>query len=96
MDKFDTLLVLTDAFEALAAKKKKKPWSKLPKGWKPKTLKNVADKMMKGDHPFASCVKKMKGKGMKDPNAFCASLKDIDQPGWREREAKKRKKKDKK
>lgn len=96
MDKFDTLLVLSDAFESLAASKKKrkgKAWKKLPKGWSRKTLTNVADKMMKGEHPFASCVKKMKGKGMKDPNAFCASLKDIDQPGWREREAKKRKKK---
>lgn len=90
MDKFDTLVVLADNFEALA-KGKGKAWKKLPKGWKPKTVKDVASKMMKGEHPFAACVKKMKGKGMKSPEAFCASLKDIDQPGWREREAKKRK-----
>ena len=84
-----TLMSFASAFESLA--KKKKPWTDLPKGWKKKTVKEVASKLIKGKHPHAACTKKMKGK-VSDPESFCASLKDIKKPGWREREAKKRNK----
>jgi DNA-binding ferritin-like protein len=58
------------------AKKKKIKWGK-PPGWTEKSVGQYSKKMMGGkEHPFASCLKKMKGK-VKDPEAFCAKLKDV-------------------
>jgi hypothetical protein len=95
----EQLFVFASIFEAVAKKKKHKAWSKghRPRGWKAKSVKQYSKTMMEGEkHPFEACVKKMKGKGdIDNPEAFCASLKDIHSPGWREREAKKRKKKTK-
>lgn len=75
-----------ELFLQAAKKKKKKP-----------DLKPAADTMMKGKtHPWAACMKKMKGK-VDNPEAFCAKMKDLHTGGtdWRSSEGLK-KKKDKK
>jgi len=85
--KYDKLLAACDYF-LKEAKKKKKPWSKKPPGWKEKSVKQYSRTMMKGEeHPFADCVEKMK-KHMDDPEKFCASVKDKFSPGWRKKNKK--------
>lgn len=72
--KYNGLLTISTNFEALA---KKKSWSKKPKGWDTKSVKQYSKSMMAGEkHPFTECVKKMKGK-VDDPKSFCGSVKSI-------------------
>lgn len=69
---YDTLYAFAEAFESLA----KRPWSKKPKGWKAKSVKQYSKTMMGGEkHPFTECVKKMKNK-VDNPERFCGSVKD--------------------
>jgi hypothetical protein len=87
-----TILSLAASFEKLA--KKPQSWKKKPRGWKQKSVKQYSETMMKGKkHPFADCVKKMKGK-VDNPEAFCASVKDQFKgtTEWRSTEQKKKKK----
>lgn len=62
-----------------------KPWSKLPKGWTQKSLKSFWDTLT-GDvkHKVTKCMKQMDGK-VSDTGAYCGSLADKMEPGWRSR-----------
>lgn len=62
-------------------------WETLPKGWTDESLKKFWDKIT-GDvkHKVTKCIKEMEGK-FDDPGAFCASLADRVDPGWRSRTA---------
>ena len=96
----EKLLALASVFEAVAKKKKHKAWSKdhRPPGWKAKSVKQYSKTMMDDKkHPFEACVEKLKGKkDIDNPEAMCASIKDIHSPGWRTQESKKKNKKSKK
>jgi hypothetical protein len=65
-------------------------WEKMPKGWTDESRKKFWDTLT-GDrkHKVTACIKKMKDK-MDDPGAFCASLADRVDPGWRSRKKKSR------
>jgi hypothetical protein len=58
-------------------------WENLPKGWTDESRKEFWDTLT-GDvkHPVTKCIEKMEGK-FDDPGAFCASLADRVEPGWR-------------
>lgn len=87
MTDFDDLEKLADEYLQLVVT--------AAKSWDEKKPKNLAKALMGGkSHPFAACVKKMKGK-VKTPEAFCAKLKDIHKgtTKWRSEEQKKNKKK---
>ena len=62
-------------------------WEKMPKGWTDESRKQFWDKIT-GDvkHKVTKCIKEMEGK-FDDPGAFCASLSDRVDPGWRSRTA---------
>jgi len=94
MTDFDELEKLTDDYlrvvEAKAKAKDKKKRKGTP-SWSEKKPKNLANALMGGkEHPFAACVKKMKGK-VETPEAFCAKLKDVHKGStkWRSEERKK-------
>jgi hypothetical protein len=59
-------------------------WGKLPKGWTEESAKKFWDSLT-GDrkHKVTACIKKMEGTEIDDPGAFCASLADKMEPGWR-------------
>ena len=61
-------------------------WDKLPKGWTQASVKKFWESLT-GDrkHKVTACIKKMKDK-FDDPGAFCASLADKVDPGWRSRD----------
>lgn len=67
--------------------KKADKWETLPKGWTDKSRKEFWETLT-GDvkHPVTKCIKEMEGK-FDDPGAFCASLADRVDPGWRSRTA---------
>jgi hypothetical protein len=62
-------------------------WNSLPKGWTQESVKKFWASMT-GDrkHKVTACIKKMEGGGIDDPGAFCASLADKMEPGWRSRD----------
>jgi|GEM_PF-2750703 len=62
------------------------PWSHLPKGWDDESVRKFWDTMT-GDvkHKVTKCIKEMSGSDITDPGAFCASLADKMEPGWRSR-----------
>lgn len=62
-------------------------WDKLPKGWTQESVQSFWETLT-GDnkHKVTKCIKEMKGK-FDDPGAFCASLADKVDPGWRSRRA---------
>ncbi len=59
-------------------------WGKLPKGWTEESVKEFWGSLT-GDrkHKVTACIKKMEGTEIDDPGAFCASLADKMEPGWR-------------
>ena len=62
-------------------------WEGLPKGWTQESLKKFWGSLT-GDvkHKVTKCIKKMEGGGsVDDAGAFCASLADKMEPGWRSR-----------
>jgi hypothetical protein len=62
-----------------------KGWGSLPKGWTQASLKSFWESLT-GDrkHKVTACISKLKGsEGVDDPGAFCASLADRLEPGWR-------------
>jgi glycine/D-amino acid oxidase-like deaminating enzyme len=61
-------------------------WESMPKGWTDASRKKFWDSLT-GDvkHKVTKCIKEMKGK-VGDPGAFCASLADRVDPGWRSRD----------
>lgn len=63
-------------------------WEKMPKGWTDESRKQFWETLT-GDvkHKVTKCIKEMDGK-FDDPGAFCASLADRVDPGWRSRTAK--------
>jgi len=67
------------------------PWENLPKGWTEESVKKFWESLTSGapKHKVTECIEQMKGKGMDDPGAFCGSLADKVDPGWREEAAKK-------
>ena len=67
-------------------------WKKMPKGWTDESRKKFWDSLTSRapKHKVTQCIKQMKGK-VDDPGAFCASLADSVNPGWRQ-EAQKDKK----
>jgi hypothetical protein len=71
-------------------------WKSLPRGWTEESVKKFWANLTKANkkHPFAECVKKMKGK-LENPEAFCASAKDhaLGTTKWRGKGRKKKKKK---
>lgn len=62
-------------------------WEKLPRGWTQESVEKFWDTLT-GDakHKVTKCIKRMEGK-FDDPGAFCASLADKVDPGWRSRRA---------
>ncbi len=62
-------------------------WDNLPKGWTGKSVQKLWDGLT-GDrkHKVSACIKKMDG-NVDDPGAFCASLADKMEPGWRSKDA---------
>jgi len=88
----DLSKLLSFASEFEKAAKAPKMWKKKPHGWKEKSVKQYSKTMTKGEeHPFTECVEKMKGK-VDNPEAFCASVKDIAKgtTGWRGGDKKKK------
>lgn len=61
-----------------------KGWDHLPKGWTEESVKSFWGKLTgSAKHKVTACIKKMEGTGIDDPGAFCASLADKMEPGWR-------------
>lgn len=62
-------------------------WNTLPKGWTQDSVKKFWGSLT-GDakHKVTKCIKQMEGK-VDDTGAFCASLADVVDPGWRSRRA---------
>ena len=62
-------------------------WDNLPDGWTQDSLNQMWESLT-GDrkHKVTACLKKMDGK-VDDPGAFCASLADKMEPGWRSKDA---------
>ena len=60
-------------------------WEKLPKGWTQKSLKSFWESLTGGaKHKVTRCISKMED-SLDDPGAFCASLADKMEKGWRSR-----------
>jgi len=65
-------------------------WDSLPKGWTQDSVKKFWGSLTgKAKHKVTKCIKRMKDKLDGDPGAFCASLADKVDPGWRSRKKKK-------
>ena len=63
-----------------------KKWDKLPKGWTQESVKKFWGSLTgEAKHKVTKCIKRMKDKLDGDPGAFCASLADKVDPGWRSR-----------
>ena len=68
--------------------KEAKKWKTLPKGWTDKSVKKFWDSLTgEVKHKVTKCLKKMKDSDITDPGAFCGSLADKMEPGWRSRKA---------
>lgn len=61
-------------------------WMTKPKGWTDESRSKFWTSLT-GDrkHKVTACIKKMEGK-VDDPGAFCASLADREEPGWRDKD----------
>ena len=70
---------------SVRASKQAAKWNSLPKGWTQKSVEKFWSSLT-GDrkHKVTACIKKMDGK-VDNPGAFCASLNDKIDPGWRSR-----------
>jgi len=62
-------------------------WETMPKGWTDESRKKFWDNLTSRapKHKVTQCIKEMEGK-VGDPGAFCASLADRVDPGWRSRD----------
>ncbi len=62
-----------------------KGWGSLPKGWTQESLKSFWGSLMGNrEHKVTACISKLEGsEGIDNPGAFCASLADRMEPGWR-------------
>jgi hypothetical protein len=63
-------------------------WDKLPKGWTKDSLNKFWDTLTgEVKHKVTKCIKKIEesDSGIDDAGAFCASLADKMEPGWRSR-----------
>ncbi len=59
-------------------------WKSLPKGWTEESVKKFWGSLTgEAKHKVTACMKKLDGSGIDDPGAFCASLADKMEPGWR-------------
>lgn len=63
-------------------------WETMPNGWDSKSRDKFWDSLtgQAPKHKVTACINKMEGK-VDDPGAFCASLADRVDPGWRSRNA---------
>jgi hypothetical protein len=62
-------------------------WESLPKGWTEQSAKDFWDSLTgEVKHKVTKCIKEMEG-NVDDPGAFCGSLADLVDPGWRNRKA---------
>jgi hypothetical protein len=62
-------------------------WKTLPKGWTQKSVEKFWTTLTgEAKHKVTKCIKEM-GDKIDDPGAFCASLADRVDPGWRSRKA---------
>ena len=62
-------------------------WESLPKGWTQESVKKFWGSLTgEAKHKVTKCMERMKGK-IDDTGAFCASLADKVNPGWRSRRA---------
>ena len=62
-------------------------WDSLPNGWTQDSVKKFWESLTgEAKHKVTKCIKEMQGK-FDDPGAFCASLADMVDPGWRSRKA---------
>lgn len=69
-----------------AALKTAAKWESLPKGWTEESVKKFWSSLTgEVKHKVTKCIEKVKGGGIDDPGAFCASLADKMEPGWRSR-----------
>lgn len=65
--------------------KQAEAWSKLPAGWTQDSVESFWSTLTgENKHKVTKCIKEMEGK-FDDPGAFCASLADKVDPGWRSR-----------
>lgn len=71
----------------LEALEREAAWETLPEGWTKESLKSFYDSLAGGGDAkkkFYSCVEKMKGTDVKNPESFCGSLLDqFMDPSWR-------------
>ena len=62
-------------------------WENLPKGWTEESVEKMWGTLTDGvKHKVTKCMKEMEGK-VDDTGAFCGSLADKVDPGWRSRSA---------
>lgn len=62
-------------------------WDSLPKGWTQESVEKFWGSLTgEAKHKVTKCIERM-GDHMDDPGAFCASLADKVDPGWRSRRA---------
>lgn len=62
-------------------------WNKLPNGWTQESVKKFWDSLTgEVKHKVTKCMKEMEGK-VDNTGAFCGSLADVVDPGWRSRRA---------
>jgi len=66
--------------------RRRKPWSRLPAGWTKDSLEDFWDSV---GGRVRTCITKIEGR-VDDPGAFCASIADRLEPGWRSRETSRR------
>lgn len=68
-------------------RKEAEAWGKLPNGWTQESVKKFWDSMTgENKHKVTKCMKEMEGK-VDNTGAFCGSLADKVDPGWRSRRA---------
>jgi hypothetical protein len=62
-------------------------WGSLPKGWTQESVEKFWGSLTgKAKHKVTKCIERMKD-NMDDPGAFCASVADMVDPGWRSKKS---------
>ena len=76
---------LADKIEGKDWRSREAAWESLPHGWTQESLKNYWDSFVgEVKHKVTKCIKDLEGNpAIDDPGAFCASLADKMEPGWR-------------
>lgn len=84
--KVDRVVYANKNCYVLVSSREAAKWETMPKGWTKDSMKKYWDTIT-GDvkHKVTKCIKRMSDTDITDPGAFCASLADKLDPGWRSR-----------